>query len=111
MKILGLGVNIIERANIPPKENDFIIGEWDIVKTSVDEEVDSSIIASIKEAFLKASSDYLTSVDLPKVVVEARGHSYHISIQGSDYLDNKQCWITTGAYPEYTIASVTVVSA
>ncbi|MCM3489977.1 hypothetical protein M3689_11720 [Alkalihalophilus marmarensis] len=111
MKILGLGINIIERADIPLNESSYIKGEWGNVQTSIGEDVDLSTIISIKEAFLKASSDYLTSVDLTKVVVEARDHSYHISFHDSDFLVNKQCWITTRAYPEYTIASVTLVSA
>ncbi|MDV2886398.1 4'-phosphopantetheinyl transferase superfamily protein [Alkalihalophilus pseudofirmus] len=113
MRIIGLGVDIIDRELVLKPHvinHSFSLEEQRYLEASIDKLKDSSIIFAIKEAFMKAASGYVSLGDLKKVNVRANNDAYSILYEEGSFMNDKQCWITTNVFPEYTIASVTIVS-
>ncbi|OLS38961.1 hypothetical protein BTR22_04785 [Alkalihalophilus pseudofirmus] len=114
MKIFGLGVDIVDMNRVQQPhviEQSFTTDEQRYLETSVDKVKDSSVLFAVKEAFIKAASGHVSFSDLKKVSVKPIDNNYFISYDENDFMKNKQCWITANVFPDYTIASVTIVTA
>ncbi|MED1601725.1 4'-phosphopantetheinyl transferase superfamily protein [Alkalihalophilus marmarensis] len=120
MRIFGLGINIVEKERFqivsrngvaPFLDYSFTTEEKKYLETSQDKVEASSTLFAIKEAFIKAASGHINLRDIKKINIKSINNKYSITYEENDFLKNKQCWITTNVFPDYTIASVTIVTA
>ncbi|KMJ55942.1 hypothetical protein AB685_24635 [Bacillus sp. LL01] len=117
MKVFGLGVDIVDRERVERLtckgsitcfiEKWLSTDERKYLETTTNKVELFSIIFSIKEAFIKASSGHVKLKDIKKIRVVMSEGAYSVSYD--DFLKNKHCWITTNVFPNYTISSVTIV--